>query len=85
MEAGGAFGAIAFDPLARGPRADACGSCGGLRRLPAQHFEHDTLSTARRQTGIVMNVHPVPRESLKLRNSSFLGRGRVDNLMEAHS
>jgi len=31
-----------------------------------------------------MGVHPVPRESLKLRNSSFLGQDRMDNLLKAH-
>src|SRR3954471_8063583 len=41
---------------------DACGSCGGLRRLPAlDNCAHHALSTKRRQTGIVMDVHPVLR------------------------
>src|SRR3954467_11678732 len=42
--------------------ADAYGSCGGLRRLPAlDNCAHHALSTKRRQTGIVMDVHPVLR------------------------
>jgi hypothetical protein len=40
----------------------------------------------RRQTGILMDVHPVLlRGVLKLRNSSVLARDRMDNLMKAHS
>jgi len=63
----GAFRLEPFQPLARRPRADACGSCGGLRRLPASHRHNHPLSTKRRQSGILVNVHPVLRESLKLR------------------
>ena len=48
-------------PFARGPRADACGSCGGLRRLPALDLPRNQLSTMPRQTGILMDVHPVLR------------------------
>ena len=51
--------AIAIDPLTDGPRADACGFADGLRRLPAPCLLHNPLSTMRRQTGILMNVHPV--------------------------
>jgi len=36
------------------------------------------------KTGILMDVHSVLRESLKSRNLSFLGRGRMDNLLKAH-
>ena len=54
-----AFGFVAGDPLAHRSRADACGSYGGLRRLPALDPAHHHLSTARRQTGILMDVHPV--------------------------
>jgi hypothetical protein len=32
-----------------------------------------------------MDVHSVLRESLKLRNLSFLRLDRVDNLLKAHS
>jgi hypothetical protein len=39
--------------------ADSCGSCGGLRRLPALDLHDDSLSTDRRQSGILVNVHPV--------------------------
>jgi hypothetical protein len=44
-------------PFLRRPRANACGSCGGLRRLPARHHRHHPLSTNRRQPGILMKVH----------------------------
>jgi hypothetical protein len=45
---------------------------------------HDPLSTLRRQPCILMDVHSVLRESLKLRNLSFLRLDRVDNLLKAH-
>src|SRR5512143_3420225 len=53
------FAAITFNPLANGPRADACGFADGLRRLAALHLPYDPLSTKRRQQGILMHVHPV--------------------------
>jgi hypothetical protein len=53
--------------------------------MPALDLAHHGLSTARRQTGILVDVHPVLRESLKLRNSSFLAQDRIDNLLKAHS
>src|SRR5215207_9676739 len=59
LEAFTALRREAGQPFAHGPRADACGSCGGLRRLPAQHLLHNPLSTKRRQTGILVDVHPV--------------------------
>jgi len=31
-----------------------------------------------------MHVHPVPPWTLKLRNLSFLGPDRMDNLLRAH-
>ena len=49
------------------------------------HLFHDVLSTNRCQTGILMNVHPVPPKTLKLRNLSFLGSNRMDNVLKAHS
>ena len=45
--------------LPSGPRADACGFGDGLRRLPARDLPYNPLSTARRQPGILMHVHPV--------------------------
>src|ERR1700676_3722493 len=58
-QTGEALGTITRDPFSRRPRADACGSCGGLRRLPALNLHDDSLSTDRRQSGILVNVHPV--------------------------
>jgi hypothetical protein len=79
------FGLEAVDPFARGARADACGSSSGLRRLPSlKDGAHDPLSTARRQTGILVDVHPVLRGTLKCGNSSFLGPNRMNNLLKAH-
>jgi hypothetical protein len=49
-----------------GTIADACAFGDGLRRLPALHLPHNPLSTARRQPGILMHVHPVSPRNLKL-------------------
>ena len=51
----------------------------------AEHSAHQLGSTDGRRAGIPMQVHPIPRESLKLRNSSLPGPDRMDNLMRAHS
>ena len=50
-----------------------------------QHPPHQLGSTVRRQTGILMDVHPVPPWTLKPRNFSFPGQDRMDNLLRAHS
>jgi hypothetical protein len=54
-----AFAAIPINPLANGPRADACGCRNGLRRLPARDLPYNSLSTERCQPGILVHVHPV--------------------------
>jgi len=62
-QAGKSFSLVAFHPFAHRPRADAYGFADSLRRLPARHLAHDPLSTMRRETGILVNVHPVsPRD-----------------------
>jgi hypothetical protein len=78
------FRSISINPLSNRPRADACGFGDGLRRLPALDLSNNSLSTNRREMGILMNVHPVLRGTLKLRNLSFFGPGRMDNLLKAH-
>jgi hypothetical protein len=35
-------------------------------RLPAHHLPHKTLSITRRQTGILVHVHPILREKLEV-------------------
>jgi hypothetical protein len=56
-----------------------------LGRQPLdQHPTRELGSTTRRKPGIVMDVHSVPLGQLKIRNLSFLGRGRMDNLLKAH-
>jgi len=55
-----------INPFSNGPRADAYGLRDGLRRLPALDLQYNPLSTARRQPGILMHVHPVLRWNLKL-------------------
>src|SRR6266403_4979949 len=57
---------MSINPLANRPRADACGFGNGLRRLPACDLPYNALSTARRQPGILMHVHPVLPWNLKL-------------------
>src|SRR4029453_13258570 len=55
-----------INPLANRPRADACGFGNDLRRLSARDLPYNALSTARRQPGILMHVHPVLPWNLKL-------------------
>jgi hypothetical protein len=62
--------AIALEPFAHGPRADAYGCRNGLRRLPAFGQAHDPLSTVRRQTRILMKVHPAPPRFAKASTTS---------------
>lgn len=56
LKTGQTFPAEPVEPLPGRPRADACGSCGGLRRLPALDLPHKSLSTKRRQSGILVDV-----------------------------
>src|SRR5712664_3750980 len=63
-----AFAGVATNPFTRGARANACGFTGGLRRLPAENHFDQPLSTERRQTGILMDVHSaLSQGSLKSR------------------
>src|SRR6201987_1249792 len=71
------FSAISINPLANGPRADACAFGDGLRRLPALHLPNNPLSTARREPGILMHVHPVSPRNLKLQQPQ-LPRSKPD-------
>jgi hypothetical protein len=57
----------------------------GLRRLPARNRPDDPLSTQRRQTGILMDVHPIFPADLKLRNLSIPRTDRMANLWKGHS
>jgi hypothetical protein len=80
-----------------GPGTDACGSCGRLRRLsaqdlppktfrarpPAQDLPRKPFSTNRRQTGILMDVHPVLRETPKLRHLQLPRSGADGQLIES--
>ncbi len=84
LQARQSFAQIVLSPLSDSPRADVRGFGNGLQRLPALGLPNNSLSTTRRQPGIFMNVHLVLRESLKLRNLSFPGPDRMDNLLKAH-
>jgi hypothetical protein len=57
---------MSINPLANRARADACGFGNALRRLSARDLPYNALSTARRQPGILMHVHPVLPWNLKL-------------------
>jgi len=57
----------------------------GLRRLPARDLPYNPLSIERREPAFLSTFARSSRESLKPRNSSFLGQDRMDNLMKAHS
>ena len=83
-----AFDAFSFEArhlFAHRPRAHACGSGNGLRRLPVENQSENVLSTERCQTGILMDVHPVLRGITEVRNLSFLAQGRMDNLLKTHN
>src|SRR5436309_6075630 len=55
------------DLFACGPRADACGSCGGLRRLPALDLPSNQLSTMPRQRSEEHTSELQSRENLVCR------------------
>lgn len=84
LKARQAFGLEAGDPFASGALAYVGGFGRGLQSQTAEHKPDKALSTARRQTGIPVDVHPVPPWALKSRNLSILGPDRMDNLMKAH-
>ena len=68
VQARQAFAEVATNPFTHGARANACGFTGGLRRLPPENHFDQPLSTERRQTGILMDVHSaLSQGSLKSR------------------
>jgi hypothetical protein len=54
--------------------------------MPSQSIDEngDPLSTARREAGILMHVHPVSPRNLKLQQASSV-ENRMDNLLKAQS
>jgi hypothetical protein len=57
-----------------------------LGAWPMTHHPADEFgSTMRRQSGIRVDVHSVLRWTLEHHNLSFLGQGRMDNLLKAHN
>ena len=77
----------AIDPFAHGFWADPEGRGHGLRGLPLHEDTADDFgSTMSRQASILVNVHSVlSPASQSFDNFSFLGQGRMDNLLKAHS
>lgn len=76
----------ALDPFVRRARASACGVIAGLRSLSTENHLDRALSTERRQAAILVDVHSaLPRISWRLANIIFLGRSRMDNLLETYS
>ena len=81
------LGLIADHPLAHraGTDPDGDGHRGGGLAL-VQHPPDDGGSTLRRQLGILMDVHSGLLPGNGWRNTiSFLGRGRVNNLLKDHN
>src|SRR6185437_4777941 len=74
---------MAIHPFANCTRADVYGFADGLRRLPVCNQFHDPLSTARRQPGILMYVHPVLRDCLGFDTFSFSRPGPDGQPMES--
>jgi hypothetical protein len=62
LQTGDTFTIMPLQPFAHCPRADAYGLPDGLRRLPACSQVYNSLSTPRRQAGILVHVHPVLRD-----------------------
>ncbi len=82
-QAGGAFRLEPRQPLARRSRADACGSCGGLRRLPALHRRDQMLSTKwRRRHSYECSSGPPGIAKASATSASSVPP--VDNLLRAH-
>jgi hypothetical protein len=77
----------AFEPFADGFGADPEGRGHGLRGLPLDEDTADDFgSTMSCQASILVNVHSVlSPASQSFDNFSFLGQGRVDNLLKAHT
>jgi hypothetical protein len=57
----------------------------GRGQSAIHHGAHHLLSTSRGQTGILVGVHSVPRESLRFGNISVPGSDRMDNVLKVHS
>src|SRR5438270_12425544 len=55
-----------------------------LAQASLNHTARSGLSTLRRRTRIRMDVHPVLRGTLKLRNLCFPGSDRIDQLRQDH-
>ena len=50
MQSRQAFATVPINPFSNGPRADAYGLRGALRRLPALDLQYNPLSTVRRRS-----------------------------------
>src|ERR1700716_2165249 len=75
LQARHAFLVEAADPFAHRAQANTYGFTGGLRRLPTQnHFDH-ALSTAWRQTGILVDVHSALQGSVDVSTTSASSTG----------
>ena len=85
-EARSALGLEARAPFVHGLDIDPEVHGHGPGRLAHdQHAADEFGSTMRRQSGILVDVHSVLPWTLKHHNLSFLGQGRMDNLLKAHS
>src|SRR5436305_3633290 len=77
------------DPEPAHPRGDGLDADpeGGRSRLPRGSLFHmpcQRLSTAKAESGILMNVHSVLQSYCLLVTNSFSGSNRMDNLLKDH-
>ena len=82
-----AFRPEAAHPGAHGLLTHADARCHVPRPLAGvENPAHHDLSTGRRQSGILVNVHSVPPRFAKASaTSACLGRSRMDNLLKVHT
>ena len=71
-------------PLGDGLDADPEGGRSRLPRGSLFHMPCQRLSTAKAESGILMNVHSVLQSYCLLVTNSFSGSNRMDNLLKDH-
>src|SRR6516165_3839584 len=80
-----AFGTEAIDPFADGLRGRIeLARSRGFGHATIRNGTHHFLSTFQGQASILMGVHSVLRESLRVGNISVPGSDRMDNLPKVH-
>src|SRR5262249_3312400 len=87
LQPAGTFRAIAGQPFSRGPDRNSALPGQAGHRLTPQGSRHQLLSTVRRQSGILVHVHPglLSRVSNDLAATTFPRSAWVNNLLLHHS